>query len=189
MERGQAEAIIPQIRDVMAEAGLSFADLDAIATTVGPGSFTGLRIGLAAARGLALAAAKPIVALTAFEAHLAGAAEDASGFAGIIVAIDSRRGPVFVQCFRPNGSALGEPISCEPDRLGDLLPVGRCLVLGDRADSFAGFGTEIELRPGPIRAAALARAAATATLDQRARPASPLYLRAPDVTLAKAAMR
>src|SRR5579859_2559976 len=99
MERGQAEALMPQIAQVMAEAGLDFTALEAIATTVGPGSFTGLRLGLAAARGLALAAARPLLALTSFEALLAGLPVDHSAGRKVAVALDSRRGPVFAQLF------------------------------------------------------------------------------------------
>ncbi|MCH7931874.1 MAG: tRNA (adenosine(37)-N6)-threonylcarbamoyltransferase complex dimerization subunit type 1 TsaB, partial [Proteobacteria bacterium] len=64
MARGHAEALMPMVEAVMAEAGLAFADLDLVATTVGPGTFTGLRVGLAAARGLALAGGLPIVGVT-----------------------------------------------------------------------------------------------------------------------------
>src|SRR5438105_4638346 len=64
MVRGHAEALMPMIARVMDRAATEFADLDRIAVTVGPGSFTGLRVGIAAARGIALAAAKPAVGLT-----------------------------------------------------------------------------------------------------------------------------
>src|SRR4029078_2232634 len=64
MARGHAEALMPQIARVMAKANLDFAALDRIAVTVGPGSFTGLRVGVSAARGIALAAHKPAVGVT-----------------------------------------------------------------------------------------------------------------------------
>jgi tRNA threonylcarbamoyladenosine biosynthesis protein TsaB len=65
MQRGHAEVLMPLVKRVMEHAGLAFADLDRIAVTTGPGSFTGLRVGIAAARGLGLAAAKPVVGLYA----------------------------------------------------------------------------------------------------------------------------
>ena len=60
LQRGHAEHLMPLVREVMTVAGISFAELDLIATTIGPGGFTGLRIGLASARGLAIATKRPI---------------------------------------------------------------------------------------------------------------------------------
>jgi tRNA threonylcarbamoyl adenosine modification protein YeaZ len=74
MERGQAEALVPMIASVLAEAALPVAALDLIAVTVGPGAFTGVRIGLAAARGLALASGVPALGVTSFAAVAAAVA-------------------------------------------------------------------------------------------------------------------
>ncbi len=71
MKRGHAEALMPLIARVMKESGIAFAALDRIAVTTGPGSFTGLRVGISAARGIALAAGKPIVGLTTLTAYAA----------------------------------------------------------------------------------------------------------------------
>src|SRR5438105_15944770 len=68
MKRGHAEALMPLIARVINQSGVSFATLDRIAVTTGPGSFTGLRVGLSAARGIALAAGKPVVGLTTLTA-------------------------------------------------------------------------------------------------------------------------
>jgi tRNA threonylcarbamoyladenosine biosynthesis protein TsaB len=183
MERGQAEAILPQVEQVMVEAGLRFGAIDALVTTIGPGSFTGLRIGLAAARGLALALGRPIIALTAFEAFVAGLPADLRGFERIVVAIDSRRGPVFAQTFDAGGTALDRPESVEPEALPVWLPPGRLLVVGDGTAAFQGIeGDRIALRPGRIRAGDLIRAARSAGADILARAPVPLYLRAPDVS-------
>src|SRR3569832_1939804 len=67
MDRGQAEALMPMIERVMESARASYRDLDRIAVTTGPGSFTGVRVGLAAARGLGLASEKPIVGVLTTE--------------------------------------------------------------------------------------------------------------------------
>jgi tRNA threonylcarbamoyladenosine biosynthesis protein TsaB len=183
MERGHAETLLPQIEAVMAEAGADFPELAAIATTVGPGSFTGLRIGLAAARALALASGRPIVALTAFEAFFAGI-DDSTGYARIVVAIDSRRGPVFAQVFESGGQAASIPELVEADAVAAFLPAGPVLVTGDGTGPFRGLDRPgLEIRPARIRAAAFARAALDADAAIRTRPALPLYLRAPDVTL------
>ena len=87
MERGQSERLMPMVKDLLDETGVAISDLDLIAVTVGPGAFTGLRIGLAAARGLALALGKPCFGVTTTQAVAAGAAGDAP----LLVAIDSKR--------------------------------------------------------------------------------------------------
>jgi tRNA threonylcarbamoyladenosine biosynthesis protein TsaB len=187
MERGQAEALLPMIRDAMAEAGLDWAGLDAIATTVGPGSFTGVRLGLSAARGLALASDRPILPLTAFEALAAGLVPDGRPVA---IAIDSRRGPVFAQRFDADLRPTGEPAQVEPEDLAAWLGAGPWRIAGDgvanlTGESFpAGILREPEIRR--IRAGDLARAALAlgwAGIDRL--PAQPLYLRAPDVSQPK----
>ena len=99
MDRGQSEAIMPMVRQVMAEAGAQFADIDLVAVTIGPGAFTGLRIGLAAARGLALAAGLPCLGVTTLEAVAAGipAAERIAGT--VLVVLETKRADVYAQFF------------------------------------------------------------------------------------------
>jgi tRNA threonylcarbamoyladenosine biosynthesis protein TsaB len=185
MERGQAEALMPQIERVMAEGGLEFAALDAITTTVGPGSFTGLRLGLAAARGLALAADRPLVALTSFEALLAGLPEEVS--AGMVaVALDSRRGPVFAQLFDAGRAPVGPPCSLAPAEFDAWLPAEPLTILADAGAEMPPERPGRMLRRAAIRAADMARLAAGLGPAAIGRIApSPLYLRAPDVTLPK----
>jgi tRNA threonylcarbamoyl adenosine modification protein YeaZ len=103
MVHGHAEALLPLVRAAVAEAGLAFAEVDAVVVTAGPGSFTGLRVGLAAAHGLGLALDCPVVAVSSFAAW-AMAAEGP-----VRVALDSRRGDAFVQDFDRGGVALGAP--------------------------------------------------------------------------------
>jgi tRNA threonylcarbamoyladenosine biosynthesis protein TsaB len=177
MSRGQAEVLVPMIAEVMAEAGIDFAALDAIATTLGPGSFTGLRIGLATARGVALAADRPILAVTAFEAFRA-----ASPAGPLTVLIDSRRGPLFVQAFDADGEADGEALSLEPEEAAAFLRDRRGGQAGDGVPLVPGLDG---LPAGRIHAGDVARAALSLDAAARARPALPLYLRAPDVTQPK----
>lgn len=187
MERGQAEALLPMIRDVMAEAGMDWAGVQAIATTVGPGSFTGVRLGLSAARGLALASDRPIISLTAFEALAAGLAADGRPLA---IAIDSRRGPVFAQRFDPDRNAAGEPAQIEPENMAAWLGAGAWRIAGDGVANLADqrFPADVllegeirRIRAGDLALAALALG--RAGIDRL--PAHPLYLRAPDVSQPK----
>src|SRR6516164_649368 len=102
MARGHQERLAPMAREVMADAGLAFADLDRIGVTVGPGSFTGLRVGVAFAKGLSLALDRPAVGIGTLEALAA----EAIGL--VFPAIDARRGQLYLQAFE-NGRALMAP--------------------------------------------------------------------------------
>jgi len=107
MTRGHAEALMPLIATVMSDAGVEFAELDRIAVTVGPGSFTGLRVGVAAARAIALAAGKPVVGLTTLAALAAPFFEDAGS--ALMSVIDARHDRVYMQLFGPGGRSLVAP--------------------------------------------------------------------------------
>src|SRR5690349_16574961 len=108
MQRGHAEAVMPLIARVMDRSGLGFANIDRVAVTVGPGSFTGLRVGIAAARGIALAAGKPAVGLSTLASYAAPliAENDA---VPVVVAIDARHGHVYLQVFGAGGLTLVKP--------------------------------------------------------------------------------
>ena len=180
LERGHAELLVPQIDAVMAEAALGFERLSAIVTTIGPGSFTGLRIGLAAAHGLALATGLPVLAATSFEAYLAGIGD--AGSRPVAAVIDSRRGPVFGQIFV--GGEAAEPHSVEPAEAGAWLPRAAVLVTGDGTAPFQALGRpDLDIRPARIDAGPLALAAFGRPSQAWHRPLRPLYLRPPDVTL------
>ena len=108
MERGHAEALMPLIQRVVEKAGTDFGSLDRIAVTTGPGSFTGLRVGIAAARGIGLASGKPVVGLTTLAAYAAPliAADDTLP---VVAAIDARHEHVYLQVFGPGGRTLVAP--------------------------------------------------------------------------------
>ena len=99
---------MPLIANVMSEARTEFAELDRIAVTVGPGSFTGLRVGVSAARGIGLAAGKPVVGLTTLSA-LAVPLIDADDSQAVLAVIDARHGNVYMQLFGPGGRTLVAP--------------------------------------------------------------------------------
>ncbi|MEY9172712.1 tRNA threonylcarbamoyl adenosine modification protein YeaZ [Bradyrhizobium elkanii] len=108
MQRGHAEALMPLIARVMKESGIGFAGLDRIAVTTGPGSFTGLRVGLSAARGLALAAEKPVVGLSTLAAYAAPVVAE-NGASAILSAIDARHDHVYFQLVGGDGSPIIKP--------------------------------------------------------------------------------
>jgi tRNA threonylcarbamoyladenosine biosynthesis protein TsaB len=108
MMRGHAEALMPLIAEVMSEANVRFAELDRVAVTIGPGSFTGLRVGVAAARGIALAAGKPVVGLTTLAA-LAAPFLEADERTPLLAAINARHHRVYMQLLGPGGRSLVGP--------------------------------------------------------------------------------
>lgn len=188
MARGHAERLLPMVREVAAEARLGFADFDLFAVTVGPGHFTGLRVGLAAAQGLALAWGRPLAGVTTLEAV---AAAVPAGGRPLVVALESKREDLYVQVF-VGGRAIDRPMALAPERVADWAwPPGELALAGDGAARLqpllaaAGLRS-LRLGPDTPDAAAVARLAAGRHGTAAALPAEPLYLRPPDVTLPKA---
>jgi len=183
MKRGHAEALMPLIGRVMKEAGLPFAALDRIAVTTGPGSFTGLRVGLSAARGIALAAAKPAVGLTTLSAYAAPLISESDEHP-VISAIDARHDHVYLQVVSGNGSSLVRPKvapieeALEASRFGAPHLVGNAArLLAERWPKEAPPPIKVDPQPAPdiTWVAWLGAAVNPATA-----PAKPYYLRAPD---------
>ncbi len=178
MVKGHSERIAGFARDAAIEAGAAFADLDRIGVTIGPGSFTGLRVGLAFAQGLAAALHRPVVGISALDA-LTASAGDAPAVAALI---DARRGQVYARFWR-GGEAEGpaEALTLEA-AAARIAALGSAAVLvGSGAALFAGIasGKTLLSLEGPAPDA-LARL--TAAVDPARAPARPLYLRAPDAT-------
>jgi tRNA threonylcarbamoyladenosine biosynthesis protein TsaB len=179
MGRGHQEAIAPLAEQVMAEAGLAFADLDRIGVTIGPGSFTGLRVGLAFAKGLGAALSRPVVGVGTLAALAEPLGDDLT-----FAAIDARRGQIYLQAFA-GGRAL-----MAPDALDVATAAARVAELsGGRAAVLVGSGASLlaDLMRGARQVeapacdpAAVARLAAAQTNPPSPRP---LYLRAPDARL------
>ena len=173
MERGHQERLAPLARDVMQEAGVAFADLDRIAVTLGPGSFTGLRVGLAFAKGLGLALGRPVIGLGCLEV-LAAPFADAPG--RTLALLPGRGEAVCSQVFE-GGAALGEPGLGPASELGLLAPVARIVGAVELVgDALAG----AERRPSAFPD--IAFAARLAVLRSPA-PLVPLYMRPPDARL------
>lgn len=111
LPRSHAARLVPMVEGLLAHVGAEAADLDAVAVSAGPGSYTGLRIGASTAKGLAWAAGAALVAVPSLEA-MARAAWPAAGFDPILAAFPSRRGEVYAARFRPAADGLvplGEP--------------------------------------------------------------------------------
>lgn len=183
MTRGHAEALMPLVARVLATVRLRVAELDRVAVTVGPGSFTGLRVGVSAARGLALAAAKPAVGVTTLSAFAAPhMAEDDR--TPILAAIDARNNSVFLQLFGPGRRTLISPRLMAIDDAVRAAISGPARLVGSAADSIAAAWPASEPLPlvDPQAAPSIewvARLGAAAPADGTALP-KPLYLRAPD---------
>ena len=183
MARGHAEAIMPMIARVMAKAQIGFDKLDRIAVTVGPGSFTGLRVGISAARGLALAAGKPAVGLTTLSAY-AAAVVSQNQTAPVISAIDARHDHVYFQIVAGDGSQLVRPGIVPIDEAISASQFGAPHLVGNAANILAARWPNdapqpvaVDAQPAPdIGWVAWLGAAA----DPEANPARPFYLKAPD---------
>ncbi len=177
MERGHQERLAGRVRDAVGEAGIGFDALDRIGVTIGPGSFTGLRVGLAFAKGLSIALDVPCVGIGSLEALAASV--PAQGV--VAAAIDARRGQIYLQLFS-GGAPLTAPeavtLGCAEARIEAVSGGSPVTAVGSGAACLAPRPTmSIDERrfPDPV---ALARLTADAP-EPTGRPA-PLYLRAPD---------
>jgi tRNA threonylcarbamoyladenosine biosynthesis protein TsaB len=183
MARGHAEAVMPLIARVMDLADIEFAELDRISVTTGPGSFTGLRVGIAATRGIALAAGKPAIGLSTLAGFAAPLiAEDDSTH--VVAAIDARHDHVYLQVFGAGGRTLVAPrIATVRDAVRSAL-TGPARIIGTGANLVAAAWPKgvdppllIEQRGAPD-IGWIARLGAAAAEGYG--PPKPLYLRAPD---------
>ena len=131
MTRGHAEALMPMLVETMAESGESLHALSAAAVTVGPGAFTGIRIGLAAARGIGLAANIPVVGVTTFAAVAEAVSEVERADRTLLVLLDSKRGDAFVQEFASERVAVGPPAVLSPEAILHRLASGSFILAGN----------------------------------------------------------
>jgi tRNA threonylcarbamoyladenosine biosynthesis protein TsaB len=183
MARGHAEALMPLLARVMKTSGLAFRDLERVVVTTGPGSFTGLRVGLAAARGLGVATKIPVVGVSTLSAYAAPYL-DADDKSPVVAAIDARHDHVYFQVFAAGGRSMSAP------RLAPLSDAVRAAseaparIVGSAAQAIADRLPETASRPlatdgrGAPDIAWVAQTGAVAALSPS--PPKPLYLRAPD---------
>jgi tRNA threonylcarbamoyladenosine biosynthesis protein TsaB len=184
MERGHAEALLPLIERVMQQSGIAWDDLDRIVTTVGPGSFTGLRVGIAAARGIGLACDKPVVGVSTLDALTAPYVTETETVP-IVAAIDARHGNFYLQMIGAGGRKLISPRVMSTEDALRSIAIGLVRLIGSGADAIAALWPTpdipapllVDPRPAPD---ILWVARLGAKTDPVNSPPKPLYLRAPD---------
>lgn len=183
MKRGHAEALMPLVARVMKQSGVAFDALDRIAATTGPGSFTGLRVGLSAARGIALAANKLVVGITTLTAYAAPHVSE-NGEHAIVSVIDARHDHVYLQVVSGHGEALVTPRVAPIEEALAAARFGAPLLVGNAADIVAArwpkdasppVKVDQQAAPDIVWVAWLAAAVDPAVTTPR-----PFYLRAPD---------
>lgn len=174
MERGQDRRLMPLILEVMKKAGVEFQDLTRIAATRGPGSFTGLRIGLAAARGIGLAADRPVIGIDRFAIYREQIKTPGKD---LLIVIESKRAELYCR-FYPADSAAQEPQMLTRDEITAFLKAHKnALAAGD----VPGFHGAMENET--VTCAAVAARVTPGDANYLPRP---LYMRAPDVTFPRA---
>jgi tRNA threonylcarbamoyladenosine biosynthesis protein TsaB len=189
LQRGHAERLMGMIGEVTAEASIAFSELDRVVVTIGPGSFTGLRVGLSAARGIALVVHVPAVGVSTLAALAAQARrESAAEQAGsaIWATIAGRGADVYIQGFSADGTPLDTARAVAAAALGDELPQGACLA-GSGAERIAAATGRTDFQiahthgwPDIGDVARLGRDA-----EPSSAPPEPLYLRPPDAAPAR----
>jgi len=183
MARGHAEALMPLVARVMGRAGLAFHQLDRIAVTAGPGSFTGLRVGISAARGIALVSGKPAVGVSTLAAYAAPHIANEAGDA-VVASIDARHGHVYLQALAGAGRTLVGPHLASLEDAVRVATAAPARLVGSAAGLLAAAWPTGAASPVLVEAeeapaiAWVARLGAAASHTDVA--PTPLYLRPPD---------
>ena len=178
MTRGHAEALAPMVDEAMRHAGVTFAALDRLAVTTGPGTFTGQRVGLAFMRGMRVGLRKPLIGVTTLEAMAA-----ASGAERAAAIHDARRDEAYLLLWDKGATVLAPEVMAFDDAVARIRSFGSCALCGTGAvQAGAGLGagfTVTDIRqPDALWVARLAMARPVPD-----RSPAPLYLRAPDARL------
>ncbi len=173
--RGHAERLMDFVDEALANAGIELGAVDRVAVTVGPGSFTGIRVGVAAARGLSLALGVPSVGISTLAAIAAGYRQGHPG-TPVFVAVDAKRGEAYCQAFSAAGAPIGEAAVLSLDDAKAAAVAAGGAIVGS-ASTLLGGGDEGEATAA-VAIEMVARLGALA--DPRADRPKPLYLRGPD---------
>ncbi len=180
MARGHAEHLAPMAAAVLAEVGVAIAELDRIGVVVGPGGFTGVRIALSFARGLAIGVDIDVVGITSLAA-LAGNVDDAGDGELIAPIIDARRGQVYAALYEQSGLCRVQPFVSDPEQalkqLSDAAQGAKTITIGSGADLLSGAWRQSQ---GDAQIDAIVVAALAADAAPPFGRPPPLYLRGPD---------
>jgi len=190
MRHGHAEALLPMIDRVMAAAAVAAREIDVVAVSTGPGGFTGIRAGLAAAQGLTLATGAELIGVGSFAAVAARVPKTGEP---LLVALDSRRADPYVQIFDGAGNPASEPAAILPEdlpaRVAEIIGDGALRIAGDAVEiaaaALANWDLEVVPETAPDSRGVLA-AALRQLAEAGVGPARPIYLRPPDVSFPKA---
>jgi tRNA threonylcarbamoyladenosine biosynthesis protein TsaB len=167
--KGHAERLIPMIDEVFSEAGLTLKDMTRIGVTVGPGSFTGIRVGVAAARGFALSLGIPAVGVSTLQV-VAEQVLEIDPPAPVVAAIDAGRAEIFAQAFLPGGVMLTEPAAYAHDAVRAMIDRFGAIGAGSGLNAIEGR----EHGPDPYPLDRIARIARRLPEDTKA---NPVYIR------------
>lgn len=167
--KGHAERLIPMIDEVLSEGGLTLKDMTRIGVTVGPGSFTGIRVGVAAARGFALSLGIPAVGVTTLQV-VAEQVLEIDPPAPVVAVIDAGRAEIFAQAFLPGGVMLTEPAAYDYDAIRAMIDRFGAIATGSGVDAMEGRAHD----PDPYPLDRIGRIAARLPDDAKA---SPVYIR------------
>lgn len=183
--RGHVERLLPMTDELFQKSDISLNNMDYIAVTIGPGTFAGVRVGVSAAKGMALALDVPVIPVTTLEVLAFEFAQKNTGFAGkIAVTIDARRGEIYSQSYAVKSgmiNALNEAVALPIEQVTTALAEGVSEIIGS-GGAFLN-GTNINIHEGYDYPDALYIALLSDKLGSRAVDSdliSPLYLRAPD---------
>lgn len=180
--RGHAEKLMAMIEAATAQAGVSLGEIDAFAASIGPGSFTGIRVGVAAVRGFAVATGRPALGVSSLEAIALGARAGAEG-RPLMTVLDARKDEVYVGLFAGDGAPIGEAMVISAiEAASRAIEAGAALV-GPGSALVAAHMTDAVVVPLPEGRDVEAIAAIAAGRFARGEigaPPAPLYVRPPD---------
>lgn len=186
-QRDQAKLLVPMIQEALDEGGLRFDQIDLIVSTQGPGSFTGLRLGLATARALGIALNKPIMGINSFDfmhAHYRALGHEGA----LLIVLETKRKDFYAQGYDAQAQAVGDPMAAPANDIVAAYNNNEYVLGGDCLERFNGVievkynALESVLQPDPILLCDIAAACPFPNVENRPEP---IYLRGADVSKPK----